>query len=99
MHQSLQGATFHVEHVIPLSRNGSSEFDNLALACPSCNLKKSDRVEIQAVNSESLIPLFNPRQQSWRDHFSWNDFKMIAKSDVGQVTIFTLDLNHDALRG
>ncbi len=27
MHQSLQGATFHVEHIIPRSRNGSSQLD------------------------------------------------------------------------
>ena len=40
MHQSLQGATFHVEHVIPRCLGGTSEFGNLAWACPSCNLHK-----------------------------------------------------------
>ncbi len=43
MSQSLQGATFHVEHIIPLTCGGSTTEDNLALACPSCNLHKSDR--------------------------------------------------------
>ncbi|MHB8973739.1 MAG: HNH endonuclease [Pirellulaceae bacterium] len=33
MHQSLPGATFHVEHVIPRCLGGPSEFDNLAGAC------------------------------------------------------------------
>src|ERR1043166_3917240 len=33
MHQSLQGATFHVEHIIPKSKGGSSDLPNLALAC------------------------------------------------------------------
>ena len=30
MHQSLQGATFHVEHVRPASAGGPSSPDNLA---------------------------------------------------------------------
>jgi len=29
MHQSLQGASFHVEHIIPRSQGGVSESDNL----------------------------------------------------------------------
>lgn len=32
MHQSLQGATFHIEHIIPQAKGGSSELPNLALA-------------------------------------------------------------------
>lgn len=43
MHQSLQGATFHVEHIIPRSQGGPFELSNLALACPSYNLHKADR--------------------------------------------------------
>ena len=43
MHQGLQGATFHVEHIVPRSKGGPDELANLALACPSCNLRKADR--------------------------------------------------------
>ena len=46
MHQSLQGATFHVEHITPTAAGGSDEVANLAWACPSCNLKKSNRQTI-----------------------------------------------------
>ena len=35
MHQALQGATFHVEHIMPSSRGGVSDLDNLAWCCPS----------------------------------------------------------------
>ena len=42
MHQSLQGATFHVEHIVPTVLGGSSTLSNLAWACPGCNLQKSD---------------------------------------------------------
>ena len=43
MHESLQGVTFHIEHVIPQCRGGGSDLDNLALACPGCNLHKASR--------------------------------------------------------
>ena len=35
--------TYHVDHVIPLVRGGSNSPDNLALACPTCNLRKNSR--------------------------------------------------------
>ena len=45
MHQSLQGGTFHLEHIVPISRGGDSELPNFALACPGCNLHKAARTE------------------------------------------------------
>lgn len=31
---------YHVDHMLPLSRGGSNRWDNLALTCPECNLRK-----------------------------------------------------------
>lgn len=31
---------FHIDHVIPVSRGGMTEFENLAASCPCCNLSK-----------------------------------------------------------
>jgi len=95
MHQALQGATFHVEHVIPKSRGGPTELHNLAWACVSCNLHKSDRAEVLDPGTGTTVPLFNPRQDSWSDHFSWNEFKIEGKSAIGQATIDALQLNSD----
>ncbi len=35
--------TFHVDHVTPLCRGGSDSAENIAVACPTCNLKKGKR--------------------------------------------------------
>jgi 5-methylcytosine-specific restriction endonuclease McrA len=35
---------FHHDHIVPLSRGGSNNIDNIAIACPTCNLKKSDKL-------------------------------------------------------
>jgi len=93
MHQALQGATFHVEHVIPRSQGGYSEPDNLAWACPSCNLHKSDRTEVQDPDSNLLVPLFNPRRDQWSQHFRWEGYRLIGKTPIGRATVFALDLN------
>lgn len=34
--------TYHVDHVVPLSQGGEDSPDNLVIACPECNLSKSD---------------------------------------------------------
>lgn len=95
MHQSLQGATFHVEHVVPSFAGGSDELDNLAWACPSCNLHKANRTEVGSSGTSEPIPLFDPRTDRWSDHFEWDDYSLAGKSDIGWATIAALVLNHD----
>lgn len=38
------GDDFHVDHILALSRGGSNWPDNLAIACPSCNSSKRDKL-------------------------------------------------------
>jgi hypothetical protein len=94
MHQGLQGATFHVEHVLPLSRGGSSDLDNLAWCCPSCDLRKSDRIEAVDPDEETLFPLFNPRRDSWSEHFRWVGYVLVGQSSVGRATAIALNFNY-----
>jgi 5-methylcytosine-specific restriction endonuclease McrA len=60
---------FSIEHIIPRSKNGSDELDNLAYACIGCNIYKSDKTEFIDVVSQIFSPLFNPRKMNWSDHF------------------------------
>src|SRR5262245_16166295 len=94
MHQALQGGTFHVEHIVPRSQGGSSEIDNLAWACPGCNLHKSDRTTVPDPDSNQQVPLFHPRQHRWADHFHWDGYRLLGHSPIGRATVFALDLNH-----
>jgi hypothetical protein len=92
MHQSLQGATFHIEHIVPVSRGGLTAPENLALACPSCNLQKSNK--LTAPDPEAgVVPLFHPRLQKWKDHFEWLEYRVIGRTAVGRATIRALNLN------
>ncbi len=95
MHQSLQGATFHVEHVVPRCTGGSDELENLAWACPSCNLHKADRTQFVLPDTYEPVPLFNPRTDRWSDHFEWDDYGVAGKTAVGRATVTALVLNHE----
>jgi hypothetical protein len=94
MHQALQGATFHVEHIVPRSRGGATNLDNLAWSCPGCNLRKSDRVEALDPQSGVIVPLFNPRTDRWSEHFRWQGYLLIGQTSVGRATESILELNH-----
>ena len=95
MHQSLQGATFHIDHVLPRSAGGSDSIDNLALSCPSCNLGKSNRTTVRDEQTNREVPLFNPRTDRWADHFAWDDaWRLVGLTPIGRATVAALDLNH-----
>ena len=95
MHQSLQGATFHIEHVVPQAAGGPDTADNLAVACPSCNLGKSSRVRARDPETGEDAPLFNPRADRWADHFAWGEGRtVVGLTAAGRATVAALNLNH-----
>jgi hypothetical protein len=94
MHQSLQGASFHLEHIVPTSRGGATELKNLAWACPGCNLRKSDRISVTDLESGTEVALFHPRRDAWQEHFAWDDYQVVGLTDIGRATVSALDLNH-----
>ena len=95
MHQSLQGATFHVEHIVPESRGGPTVPENLAWCCPSCNLHKADRVQASDPDTTLPAPLFHPRHDNWNEHFAWIDYRLIGGTPSGRATVAALKLNTD----
>ena len=97
MHESLQGATFHVEHVMPRSRGGDATAANLAWSCPRCNLHKSDRIEVLDPLTGDGVRLFNPRANQWTEHFRWDEYYLVPLSGIGRATERALFLN-DARR-
>ncbi|MFN8346974.1 MAG: HNH endonuclease [Spirosomataceae bacterium] len=91
---------FSIEHILPLSKNGSNDFLNLALACLGCNIFKSDKTESIDPVSLQLSPLFNPRTMSWGEHFIWDETLtlIVGKTAVGRATIEALKLNRRPLK-
>ena len=95
--QRLVMARLEIEHLIPLSKGGSSDESNLWLSCPLCNGAKSDRTS--AVDSETgrVVPLFHPRTQVWSEHFRWSDdgLRILGQTPTGRATVAALRLDSD----
>jgi hypothetical protein len=94
MHQELQGAVFHVEHIVPRKLGGSDELDNLAWACPGCNLAKTSRVRLRDPLTGQEAPVFHPRQDRWADHFTWQGYELVGVTPMGRALVAAFDLNH-----
>ncbi len=94
MHQTLQGATFHVEHIVPRAQGGSSDMHNLAWACPRCNFSKSDRTQGSDPESGAMVSLFNPRTDEWGEHFQLDGYQIVGRTTIGRATVAVLDLNY-----
>ncbi len=60
---------FEVEHIIPVSRGGADAEVNWALACRSCNLRKAAHVNGIDPESQTIVRLFHPREDRWKEHF------------------------------
>jgi hypothetical protein len=93
MHESLQGAAFHIEHVIPQCKGGGSDLENLALACPGCNLYKASRITAIDPATRESVRLFHPIQQLWSEHFRLKGYQIEGLTAVGRATVDALNLN------
>ncbi len=76
------------DHIHPRSKGGETSFENVCLACRSCNEFKSDITEAQDPLTGKIVSLFNPRTQKWDDHFCWSadSTRVEGKTAIGRVT-------------
>ena len=92
-----QEATFHNDHIIPVSTGGPTVESNLALACTSCSLRKEARRSATDPLTKRKVPLFQPRRQSWFDHFRWDDVVVIGLTAIGRATVAALQMNRPSI--
>jgi len=94
--EKYSGKQMHIEHIIPLAAGGSSERENLWLACALCNSYKGSKTHAPDPITGRTTPLFNPRTQVWSEHFAWSldGTRIIGKTDIGRTTVAALRLNN-----
>jgi hypothetical protein len=88
-----QEATFHVDHVVPVVALGPTEFENLALACVSCSLRKGHRQTAVDPQTGLEVRLFDPRRDEWATHFRWEGVYVKGLTPTGRATEELLRLN------
>jgi heme exporter protein D len=65
---------------------------NLAYACMSCNRSKGPNVG-GIGHSGQMVRLYNPRFDTWADHFRMQGARIQALTEVGATTVRVLKLN------
>lgn len=91
--QEGQEATFHIDHVIPQSAGGKTVAENLALACVSCSLRKAARQTAIDLQSGKEAALYNPRLDTWNEHFRWDGVYLVGLTTTGRATVEALNMN------
>jgi hypothetical protein len=85
-----------IDHIQPVAKGGVDTEDNLCLACELCNQYKWTQTEAHDPVTGKILPLFNPRQQRWAEHFSWsaNGTEIVGRTACGRATVEALRLNN-----
>jgi len=93
--QVVVGIPMHIDHIVPEAAGGSSEIENLWLACSLCNNYKGTQIHAPDPVSGDQVLLFNPRTQVWHEHFAWSDdgTEIIGLTPTGRATVIALKLN------
>ncbi|MCB0168399.1 MAG: HNH endonuclease [Anaerolineae bacterium] len=94
--QRIIGRPMVIDHLIPESQGGPTIRENLWLACRRCNEFKGTQTHAVDPHTQKTVSLFNPRQQSWRIHFTWSrdGTEIIGLTATGRATVAALRLNN-----
>ena len=72
---------------------GSDDLDNLAWACPGCNLHKSNCQQAEDPVTKAIVRVFDPRKHEWSEHFTWNGYRIAGLTPIGRALVAAFDLN------
>jgi hypothetical protein len=94
LHHDFTDFSHQIDHIVAIKHGGLSVLINLALACLECNLNKgTDLTTIDPMTGQ-IIALFNPREQSWEEHFTHDRGHIVGLTQTGRVTAALLQFNN-----
>jgi hypothetical protein len=77
-----------VDHIISRKHGGTDDLSNLAFACMPCNRYKGTDVGSISHASKQLTRFYNPRTDTWSEHFRLRHDGVIAPlTEIGEVTV------------
>ena len=80
-------------HVIATQHRGQTDLTNLALACLQCNRCKGPNIASVDPEINCIVPLFNPRTDSWSEHFRAEGGRIIPLTPVARATAALLNFD------
>lgn len=93
--ERVSGVPLTVEPLIPRAKGGNECDENLWMSCRLCNEAKGIVIDAPDPETDDIVPLFNPRQHAWDDHFVWSQdgTQIIGTTPIGRATVVALTLN------
>ena len=95
MPQSASAFEHEPDHIIPTQHGGKTKADNLALACLRCNRRKGPNVGSFDPETGALVPFYNPRSQTWNEHFRLDGAFIQPLTPEARVTVKIMHLNDE----
>lgn len=93
IHEEDMFLSFEIDHIIAQKHGGGNEIENLSFACPHCNQHKGTDLTTFVDSYNDIVQLYNPRKDSWEEHFETNQGLIIAKTKIATATIKLLKMN------
>jgi hypothetical protein len=81
------------DHVISVKHGGETVSDNLALSCAYCNRFKGTDIGSIVPATGQFVRFFNPRSDTWHEHFALNGSTIEALTAIGAATAMIFRFN------
>jgi HNH endonuclease len=85
-----------LDHIRAKKHRGPTTMENTCVACAYCNSAKGPNAAGYDPVTGALVPLFNPREQYWGDHFFYLGPVLEGKTPEARATIEVLRINDEA---
>ena len=82
-----------IDHVVAEKHSGQTSEDNLCLSCWVCNRYKGSDLTSIDPQTGAITPLFQPRRDSWIDHFRLAGAEIEGITPPGRTTARMLRFN------
>ncbi len=93
MPQACTSLPHELDHIRAKKHRGAKSLENTCWACAKCNGAKGSDASGFDPETDQLVRLFNPRSDSWDEHFEWDGAELAGKTPVGRTTIELLKIN------
>jgi len=80
-----QGAVFHINHILPRSKGGRTDEDNLALQCPYCSSFDVDRLFLASLRLDSCACLTCGAR--WDEDAASGEFRGLLRAEHGRPLV------------
>lgn len=93
IHQDDVPQHHEMDHLVARKHGGRTVAENLALTCLPCNRHKGSDQTAMDPETQTLVPLFNPRIHAWREHFELDGARIRGLTPTGRATANLLQFN------